>query len=297
MSIAEFNSVHRAYQPSVHVLNGVTFSVNPGEIVGLLGKNGAGKTTLLRIAMGLLEVQAGSVRVFGVDPRDKPLEVKRRAGYVSEEQILPPFLRVRDVLDLHRGLFPTWDNGMARELTRRFRLSLRDRIKTLSKGQARQVALLCAVSHKPELLFLDEPAGGLDPIARREFLETSIRLVNEAGSTILFSSHYMTDVERLAERVVLLHDGRVLIDNQLDELRESFSVALIPYHTGVSRRDVVSLGPCLGVRERSDALHAVFQLDPEHSRDVLERELGAADAHCRTVNLEEMFIELVGGQT
>jgi len=296
MNTVEFDNIHRAYTRGSNVLDGVSFSIDPGQVVGLLGKNGAGKTTLIRIAMGMLEAQEGQVRMFGMDPRAKPEEVKRRVGYVSEDQILPPFLRVREVIDLHRRLFPDWDEGMERQLRERFDLPANARIKTLSKGQARQVALLCAVAHRPELLLLDEPAGGLDPVARREFLETSIQLLNETGTTILFSSHYMTDVERLADRIVMLHDGQVLIDNELDELREGFSIALVPDGSGVGKADILALSGCLGVRERSDAIHAVFRMDPEESCALLKRELGVQDARCRTVALEEMFIELAGGQ-
>jgi ABC-2 type transport system ATP-binding protein len=296
MNILEFNDIHRAYKRGHDVLAGITFAVKPGEVVGLLGKNGAGKTTLIRIAMGMLETQKGSVRVFGTDPRSKPVEVKRRIGYVSEDQILPPFLRIGDVIDLHRRVFPTWDESMERRLRDRFQLTRGKRIKTLSKGQARQVALLCAVSHRPEVLLLDEPAGGLDPHARREFLETSIQLLNEAGTTILFSSHHMTDVERLAARVVMLHDGRVLIDNDLDHLRESFSLALIAPHPNGRSDRIRALEGCLCVRQRPDALHAIFQLEPDRAKAMLERELGLTDTRCTTIPLEEMFIELVGGQ-
>jgi ABC-2 type transport system ATP-binding protein len=297
MKTVEFDNIYRAYRRGVDVLKSVSFSVGPAEVVGLLGKNGAGKTTLIRIAMGMIEPQQGSVRIFGLDPRKEPLEVKRRVGYVSEDQILPSFLRVRDVIDLYRGLFPTWDDSMASDLAEQFSLSPGERIKNLSKGQARQVALLCAVSHRPELLLLDEPAGGLDPAARREFLETSIRLLNEAGSTILFSSHYMTDVERMAGRIVMLHDGGILIDDGLDELRESFSVALVPHGPEATRENLLNLEGCLGVRKRSDAMHAVFRLEPEKACETVRRELGVDGARCRTVNLEEMFIELVGGQS
>jgi ABC-2 type transport system ATP-binding protein len=297
MNMLEFDNVHRAYVRGADVLRGVSFSIGAGEVVGLLGRNGAGKTTLMRIAMGMIEPQAGEVRVLGLDPRREPLAVKRRVGYVSEEQILPPFLRVREVIDLHRELFPTWDDAMARELAERFELSPRARIKDLSKGQARQVALLSAISHRPELLLLDEPAGGLDPAARREFLEASIHLLNEAGSTILFSSHYMTDVERMAGRIVMLHDGRVLLDDALDDLQEGFSVALVPHGSGAAREDLLGIGGCLGVRKRSDAMHAVFRLDPEEACAKIRRELEIEGARCRTVALEEMFIELVGGQS
>src|SRR5258705_12536234 len=105
-----------------------------------------------------------------------------------------------ELIAFHRYLFPLWDSGLERQLLERFSLSTASRIKSLSKGQARQVALLCAVCHRPELLLLDEPAGGLDPAARREFLETSLQLLNREGTAILFSSHHMTDVERISGR-------------------------------------------------------------------------------------------------
>lgn len=296
MSIVTFSNIHRAYKKGADVLDGVTFSVEQGEVVGLLGKNGAGKTTLIRIAMGMIEAQQGSVRLFGLDPRENPLDVKRRVGYVSEDQVLPPFLRVGEVIDLHRGLFPGWDDEMAKRLSGRFGLSPREKIGSLSKGQARQVALLCAVAHKPELLLLDEPAGGLDAAARREFLETSIQLLNEAGSTILFSSHHLNDVERMAGRVVMIHEGRLLVDSEMDRLHEHYSIALVPYDNGNVKERMIAHDDCLAVRDRSDAMHAVFCLDPASAQTVLETKLGITGARCRTVALEEMFIELVEGQ-
>jgi ABC-2 type transport system ATP-binding protein len=296
MSVLAFDDVHRAYEGGDDVLSGVGFSIAEGEVVGLLGRNGAGQTTLIRIAMGMLEPQRGSVRVFGLDPRERPLEVKRRIGYVSEDQILPPFLTVADVVDIHRGLFPSWDEEMASSLASRFRIDPRARIKALSKGQARQVALICAVSHRPELLLLDEPAGGLDPAARREFLETSIQLLSERGTTILFSSHYMQDVERMAGRVVMLHDGGVLIDDELDALREAHTLAVVPEGPEATPDRLREIEGCLGVRERSDGLHAVFALPPDTACGRIERALGAPGANCRSIALEDMFIELAGGQ-
>lgn len=297
MRVVEFNDIHRAYRRDADVLRGVSFSLEAGEVVGLLGRNGAGKTTLMRIAIGMLEAQKGSVRMFGRDPRQDPIAVRQRVGFVSEDQVLPPFLTVAQVIDLHRGLFEKWDDDLVRRLGERFALPRRMRIRELSKGQARQVALLCAMAHRPEVLLLDEPAGGLDPAARREFLETSIQYLNEAGATILFSSHYMGDVERMAGRIVMLHDGRVLLDNGLDQLREEFSIVLVPRGPRVSREALLGLQGCLGVRERSDALHAVFRLDAERSGAELKNRLGIGDARSRSVALEEMFVELVGGQS
>jgi len=296
MNVVELNNVDQMYAGGVLALSDVNVSIEAGQVVGLVGENGAGKTTLMRIAMGMLGPRRGTVRLFGLDPRRDAVGVKRRIGYVSEDQILPPFLRVDRVIDLHRSLFPTWDDALARRLAERFKISPKAKIRTLSKGQARQVALLCAVAHRPELLLLDEPAGGLDPAARREFLETSIRLLNEAGTAILFSSHYLTDVERMADRLVMLHDGRVLIDSDLDTLRESYSLALLPANGTVSRDRLLALGGCLGVRERSEGLRALFALAPGETSELLAETVGIGDAPCHRIGLEEMFIELVGGQ-
>ncbi|MBZ5497032.1 MAG: ABC transporter ATP-binding protein [Acidobacteriia bacterium] len=297
MRVLEFNDVCRAYQRGADVLRGITFALEAGEVVGLLGKNGAGKTTLIRVAIGMIEAQKGSVRVFGLDPRADALEVKRRVGYVSEDQVLPEFLSVGEVIRLHRGLFPTWDDSLERRLRERFALSPKSKIKTLSKGQARQVALLCAVAHRPELLLLDEPAGGLDPSARREFLETSIQLLNEAGTTILFSSHYMADVERMAGRIVMIHEGRLLLDNNLDDLREKFTLVMVPKVPEDWRARLRGAAGCLSVRDQGDALHAIFALEPERCRRVVEGDLGFHDAYCTPIALEDMFIELVGGRS
>ena len=297
MSVVEFSNIHRAYRRGTDVLDGVSFSVEQGEVVGLLGKNGAGKTTLIRIAMGMIEAQQGSAKLFGLDPRKDAVEIKRRVGYVSEEQILPEFMSVAKVVALHRDLFPTWDDQVAAELLDRFGLSPRAKIRTLSRGQARQVALVCAVAHKPEVLLLDEPAGGLDPAARREFLETSIELLNAAGSTILFSSHYMTDVERMAGRVVMLHDGKLLLDSELDSLREDYCLALVPHGTAGRAGRLFADERCLGGRERPEATHAILNFAPEACAAYLERELGITNARCTPIPLEEIFITLAGSDS
>jgi len=294
MSILEFNDIHRSYQRGEEVLSGVSFAIDEGQVVGLLGKNGAGKTTLINIAMGMIRAQKGSVSVFGLDPQESPVEIKRRVGFVSEQQVLPPHVRVEKVIQLHRELFPSWDAALESSLRERFQVDARARVKSLSKGQARQLALLCAVSHRPELLILDEPAGGLDPAARREFLETSIQLLSESGTTILFSSHYMSDVERMADRIVLLADRDVLIDAPLDELREKYVLAVVPVEAGVDAEALSAAEGCLRVRRHQKALHAVFAGRPDQVGALLESELGIGDASCRHVPLEELFVELLG---
>ena len=292
--ILEFHDIARSFKKGLPVLNGVTFSMSTGEVVVLLGRNGAGKTTLIRLAMGMLFPHAGSVRVFGVSPTADPVAVKKRIGYVAEEQVLPAQSSIAELIALHRYLFPDWDESLERELLDRFRLAVRSRISRLSKGEARQVALLCAVCHRPELLILDEPAGGLDPAARREFLETSVQLLNREGTAILFSSHYMNDVERLGGRVVLLDEGKVWLDRELDNLHEGYCVALIPNDAIPDATALERVPGCIRVRPVRSEWHAVFEGTPEAVQPQLNASLALEGVHCVRVPLEELFVELVG---
>jgi ABC-2 type transport system ATP-binding protein len=296
-AILEFRDVARSFARDPRVLDGVTFSLGEGEVVGLLGRNGAGKTTLINIAMGLLHPHAGTVRVFGISPVADPVAVKKRVGYVSEDQLLPPGMTIPELVAIHRRLFPSWDAVLEKQLLERFGLAGNGKkIGRMSKGEARQVALLCAVCHRPELLILDEPAGGLDPAARREFLETSIQLLNREGSAILFSSHQTEDVERLAGRVVLLDRGRVLVDSGMDELREAHCVAIVPRNAGLDESALERLPGCLRVRGVYESWHAVFAGTPENVRRQLQAATGVSDVQCLRLPLEELFIELVGGE-
>jgi len=292
MSVLEIKNLVRGYGDKP-VLRDLGFTVTPGEVVGLLGRNGAGKTTLINLIMGTLAPEEGTVRVFGEDPRANPVGVRKRIGYVAEDQELPPFLRVSQVLALHRELYPDWDQDASDELLGRFELPVGRKVSDLSRGQARQVALLCAVSHRPELLILDEPAGGLDPAARREFLETSIRLLNETGTAILFSSHHMGDVERMASRLIMIHETEKWIDSALDDIRDGYCLAMVPAE-GTLPETLLALDDCLCVRRRGPALHAVFAVEPDACRATVGRHLGRDDIQCRPLPLEDMFIELVG---
>ena len=294
--VLEFENVVRAYRENEPVVDDVSFTVGQGEVVGLLGRNGAGKTTLIRLAIGLLHPQRGSVRAFGLSPTDRPVEVKKRIGYVAEDQVLPATSTVKELIEFHRFLFPEWDMGLERQLRDRFSMPSQARINTLSKGQARQVALLCAVCHRPELPLLDEPAGGLDPAARREFLETAIQLLNREGSAILFSSHQMGDVERIGGRVVLIERGKVCLDRDLARIREDFCVAMIPRS---ALRDVAALErapACLRVRASHDSWHAVFDRPLEVVTAELPALLGLDSVHCVRMPLEDLFVEMVGGE-
>jgi ABC-2 type transport system ATP-binding protein len=158
------------------------------------------------------------------------------------------------------------------------------------------VALLCAVCHRPDLLILDEPAGGLDPAARREFLETSIQLLNRQGAAILFSSHHMNDVERLGGRVVLLDEGRVRLDRDLDGIHDGYCVAIVPRSAVSDAATLENLPGCLRARSVYDAWHAVFEGTPDAVELQLRNALRLDQVRCVRLPLEELFVELVGGE-
>ncbi len=292
--VLEFDHISKSFKPGVSVLADASFAVNEGEVVGLVGRNGAGKTTLLRIAMGMLAPHTGRVRVFGLSPTEHPVDVKRRVGYVAEDQVLPPGSSIRELIAFHAFLFPNWDRGLERALLDRFELSPKSRIRSLSKGQARQVALLLAICHRPELLILDEPAGGLDPAARREFLEASIQLLNREGSAILFSSHNLQDIERIGARIVLLDRGRIRLNMELDHMREDVCVVMIPKASVADASALERMEGCLGVRSVHDDWHAVFEGSPEAVALRLDGEVGSGQVQCVRAPLEELFVELVG---
>ena len=205
-------------------LDCVTLSLFPRTVYGLVGSNGAGKTTLIRHILGLLRAESGSVRVFGLDPVSDPVSVLSRIGYLSEENDLPGWMSVDELIRYSRAFYPDWDDAYAEELRQTFALEPAARIKTLSKGQKARAGLLIALAHRPELLVLDEPSSGLDPIVRRDILGAVIRTVADEGRTVLFSSHLLEEVEEVADHVTLIHNGRIEVSAPLDAIRESHRV-------------------------------------------------------------------------
>jgi ABC-2 type transport system ATP-binding protein len=201
-------------------LDHVNLSVPRGSVFGLVGANGAGKTTLIRHVLGLLRAQSGSVRVFGRDPVADPVGVLGRVGYLSEENDLPGWMRVGELLRYTRAFYPGWDEAYAEELRRRFSLDPAARVRTLSKGQRARAGLIVALAYRPELLLLDEPSSGLDPIVRRDILGAIIRTIADEGRTVLFSSHLLDEVERVSDHVALINHGRVVVCGALDEVKD-----------------------------------------------------------------------------
>lgn len=202
-------------------LDELSLTVPSGGVFGLIGGNGAGKTTLIRHMLGMLKVHSGSVRVFGLDPVANPVAVLSRIGYLSEDRDLPNWMRVQELMHYTQAFYPSWDAGFAEDLRQAFDLDPKAKVRTLSRGQRARAGLLIALAHRPELLVLDEPSSGLDPVVRRDILGSIIRTVADDGRTVFFSSHLLDEVERVADRVAIIHQGRILLTAAMDEIRES----------------------------------------------------------------------------
>ena len=202
-------------------LDDISLTIPRGGVFGLIGGNGAGKTTLIKHILGMLRAQSGTVRVFGLDPVENPVGTLGRIGYLSENRDLPDWMSVGELMRYTQAFFATWDEAYAEELRTMFDLDPKAKINTLSRGQRARAGLLAALAHRPELLVLDEPSSGLDPVVRRDILGAIVRTIADEGRTVLFSSHLLDEVERVADQVTIIHQGRLLLTAPMDEIKET----------------------------------------------------------------------------
>jgi ABC-2 type transport system ATP-binding protein len=238
-SVLEVLGLSRRFGQTV-ALDRVDLEVQRGSVFGLVGENGAGKTTLIKHVLGLFKAQRGSVRVFGLDPVSNPVGVLARVGYLSEDRDLPDWLRIGELLRYLRAFYPTWDDTFAEELREQFDLDPGARIKTLSQGQRARTGLMAALAYRPELLVLDEPSTGLDPIVRREILSAIIRTIAEEGRTVLFSSHLLDEVERVADHVALLDRGRIVLSEPLETIKATHRRLTLRFDEPLARPPILA---------------------------------------------------------
>lgn len=218
MNVIETRGLRRRFGMKTAV-EGLDLHVPAGSVCALLGPNGAGKTTTIKMLMNLIRPSGGEARVLGVDSRRLGASEKARIGYVSENQEMPEWMTVRGFLDFCAGLYPTWDRELKAKLLARFALPEDRKLKQLSRGMKMKTALLAALAYRPELLILDEPFSGLDPAVRDDFVRGVFEATGEGDWSVLISSHDIDEVERFADWVAVIDDGRLKVSESLESLQ------------------------------------------------------------------------------
>lgn len=222
--VIEVKNLHVQYGRA-DAVHGVSLEVQAGSCHALFGRNGAGKTSTLRALVGLLAPSRGEVRLFGLDPRKNEVEVKSRMAWVSDAPGFHPWMTVEESLRWSQSLRLKWNTELETQLVQRFSLDLAQKTGALSKGQRMQLALACALSADPELLVLDEPTTGLDPLVRRQFIEAIIGVFQERDpqrKTLLVSTHLITEFEGVADGFTVMSQGRVVLSSNADDARARY---------------------------------------------------------------------------
>ncbi len=271
------------------VLQDMSFGVSPGDVIGVLGKNGAGKTTLLELMLGFTAPTAGVVRIFGHQSHTLPGDIKARVGFVPQQDELLDQLSVADQLRVIASFYPRWDCALIDRLCSEWGVNLTARIKSMSVGERQKLSILLAFGHRPELLILDEPVASLDPIARRQFLEQLVAISADGERSIVFSSHIVSDIERLANRIWILKQGRLDWQGDLDSLKES----IVRLHIRSSNAEfpVLSIPGVLNVRREGAFSTAVVRDWTSEAHVALEKS-ASVQIEVESLGLEEIFLEL-----
>ena len=271
-------------------LDELSLAVPRGGVFGLIGGNGAGKTTLIRHILGMLKAESGSVQVFGLDPVQNPVGTLGRIGYLSEDRDLPNWMRVGELQRYTQAFFPTWDEAYAEELRQAFDLDKQARVKSLSRGQRARMGLLLALAHRPELLVLDEPSSGLDPVVRCDILGAIIRTIADEGRTVFFSSHLLDEVERVADRVAIIHQGRIMLSASMDEIKDTHR--RVTLHFGEPLERPPSLVGALSSAGQGAEWTYVCSGESEQLRRAAEA-IGATVVEDAALSLDEVFVSRV----
>jgi ABC-2 type transport system ATP-binding protein len=221
MAAISLKDVSKSYGAKQALL-GVSLEIEEGQIWGLLGRNAAGKSTLIKCLLGLAKPDSGSASVGGEDSWSFSPELKEKLGYSAQEPDLFGWMKAGRMAEHVGAFYRNWDQGLFERLAKEWRVDLAGRIDKMSPGERQKLSLLIALAPRPEILVLDEPASALDPEARRDFLKAVLDAAAERRGTVLFSTHITSDLERIADHVAVLRNGRMAFSGELDSLLERF---------------------------------------------------------------------------
>ena len=282
---------------NTEAVDGLSLSVAPGRCYGLFGRNGAGKTTTIKCLLGHLRPTAGTVRVCGMDPRRREVEVKRRIGYVPESMGFYPWMTARGMFDYAASFRPDqWNRELERSLLERFQLDPTKKIKNMSKGMRAQVALICAIAAEPDILLLDEPTSGLDPIVRRDFIETVIGAYQEGAPerrTVFVSTHLIAEFEGLIDEFTIIENGRARVTTTADDTRARHRKVYLHFD---GEPPAFETGDGIARVTRGDGALEILATDYDEALAARLRALGPREMQEEALSLEEIFVALGNGR-
>lgn len=287
-SVVRLNNLHRQLG-KVSLLKGITADVVPGQVVALLGKNGAGKTTLLETVLGFGFPSVGAATLWGVNATEIDGDIKQRIGFVPQQDELLAGLTGKDHLDLFKSFRKTWNQELVDRLVTEWLIPVDINTGKMSVGQRQKLSILLALAHEPALLVLDEPVASLDPIARRQFLQQLVEIAADENRAVIFSTHIVSDVERVANQVWMLRDGVLAYQGDLDALKESFARVTLsfsePFNQKINWPNVIKQK-----NNGHQALLTVEHWQPE-MKSLLAQEF-SAQISVEYLGLEDIFLEL-----
>ena len=293
--VIEAADLHKHYG-SVQALRGLSLQVPPGSIHGFLGKNGAGKTTTIKVLLGMARPTSGRARVFGLpaDAQESSVEIRRRTGFVSDDKDLYDYMTVAEIIRFTAAFFPQWRADLERTYARTFELPLDRKIRALSRGTRTKLALLLVLCRRAELLILDEPTSGLDPAVTEEVLQTLVGHVASEEMTVFFSSHQISEVDQIADRVTIIDRGRAVVSGSLDDLREQYRRVQLIFDGDAP--DATFRAPGVVRVRRSGRILTV--LSSAGAEGILDeaRALNPVSSDVVPVTLKEIFLESVAAE-
>lgn len=219
-SIIELSNVNKAFDG--FAIKDLSFQVKKGFVTGFVGANGAGKSTSIKLIMNLLQPDSGTVKVFGLSYKEHEKEIKQKIGFVYDENVFYEHLTLIEMKKLIKPMYERWDDELFDSYIKLFQLPLKKKLKTFSKGMMMKASLVIALSHHAELIIMDEPTAGLDPVFRREFLNLLHDIVQDGEKTIFFSTHITSDLDRIADYIVFLHKGQIIFTQEFYAVAEQY---------------------------------------------------------------------------
>ena len=223
-------------------LGEINLNIPSGTIIGLIGENGAGKTTLIKSILNILKIDKGSIKIFDKDYQKEERNIKEEIGVVLDDMFLPENLFVKDINSIMKHVYKHWDEEQYFNYLQEFDINKNKQIKALSKGMRKKLEIATALSHHPKLLILDEPTSGLDPIIRSEVLDIFLKFISDEDHTILLSTHITSDLEHIADKIIFIDHGQIILEDSRDEIMDNYGIlkCSLEYFNEIVKEDIIA---------------------------------------------------------